>query len=164
MVDTSISQSNATGGKLQYIGANLIELAQVIVRLEELALNRGPRLTYRQHRILKHVQAGRTTSAELSGIFGVTPPTLSETIDALVRRGLITRAQKDTDRRANTLAVTDAGHQLLARSEEIESILSHELLADLDQRGVEHLGTIVEAILPVARERLLSRRGSARRA
>ena len=58
------------------IGRELIRLAQIIVRLQDLDLTRTHALSYRQMRILLHIPRGVTSSSELANRFGVTPATI----------------------------------------------------------------------------------------
>lgn len=70
-------------------------------------------------------------------------------IDSLQEKGLVTRTVNPQDRRENLLAITEAGEEIVARSREIESSLSRELLKDIptDKLEVffEVLGNISQA-------------------
>jgi DNA-binding MarR family transcriptional regulator len=45
-------------------------------------------LTYRQHRILVRVSEGHTSLAAIAALGNLTLPTVPESVDGLVRRGL----------------------------------------------------------------------------
>ncbi|WP_154814815.1 MarR family winged helix-turn-helix transcriptional regulator [Actinophytocola xinjiangensis] len=139
------------------IGRRLVQLAQVIVRLEELSLHKLD-LSYRQMRILKHVNAGVSSARDLAQFFGITPPAISETLEALVRRDLLVREPNPNDRRAVVLRLTAAGAKLCQRSQLAEDELAEDMLTTLDQQGVEDLGALLANLLAPNQERLLSQR------
>lgn len=141
-------------------GRRLVQLAHVIVRLEELALHRSVDLSYRQMRILKHVNAGVSSARDLARFFGITPPAISETLEALVRRDLLVREPHPTDRRSVVLRLTKKGAEVRRRSQEVEDELAEEILSVLSQRGVDQLAKLLEKMLDPNQERLLSRRRS----
>jgi DNA-binding MarR family transcriptional regulator len=66
-------------------------------------------LTYRQHRLLVRVSEGHTSLAALAAFGNLTLPTVSESVDGLVRRGLLTRTARAGDRRARPLGLTPQG-------------------------------------------------------
>lgn len=139
------------------IGRGLVRLSQVIVRLEELALRRLD-LSYRQVRILRHVDAGVACARDLARYFGITPPAVSETLDALVRRDLLVREPNPADRRAVLLRLTAHGEVLCQRSQLVEDELAEELLATLDEKGIADLAGLLANLLDPNQERLVSRR------
>src|SRR5687767_12785809 len=61
------------------------------------------------------VYRGPLTSTELASRERVSTPTISRTVDALVRDRLVTRTVSGRDRRAVTLAPTAAGKRLMER-------------------------------------------------
>lgn len=144
------------------IGRRLVQLAQVIVRLEELALQKLD-LSYRQMRILKHVNAGVSSARDLAQFFGITPPAISETLEALVRRELLVREPNPNDRRAVVLRLTPQGRKLCRRSQLAEDAMAEELLTTLDQQGVDDLGALLANLLSPNQERLLSQRQGRKR-
>src|SRR5688572_9659618 len=57
-------------------------------------------LTFRQHRLLRRVDEGHTSLAALAAFGNLTVPTVSESIEGLVRRGLLNRQENPQNRRA----------------------------------------------------------------
>src|SRR5690625_2777407 len=160
---TVLDNSSASGDSdgIRYAaGRTLIQLAHVVVRLEDRALARGLRLSYRQMRILKHVKAGVDSGAELGRIFGISAPAVSETIEALVRKGLLRREPHASDRRAVKLVLTAEGITIYQRAEAIERELADEILAPLDSRGAKDLFELATTLLAPSQEALISRRRS----
>jgi DNA-binding MarR family transcriptional regulator len=56
---------------------------------------------------------GPRTLAELSRAEGITPPSMTKTVNVLVERGLIAKTGHGVDRRKVLLALTDAGHKVV---------------------------------------------------
>jgi DNA-binding MarR family transcriptional regulator len=66
-------------------------------------------MTLRQYRILEQVSEGHTTLSELSKLVHRSLPTVSESVDGLIRRELLVRRRSPTDRRAAELSLTPQG-------------------------------------------------------
>ena len=66
-------------------------------------------LTFRQYRTLARVSAGYTSMSQLAARANLTMATVSESVDALVRRGLMESRPSPTDGRALLLTVTPEG-------------------------------------------------------
>lgn len=77
-----------------------------------------PRLTFRQYRTLARVAGGYTSLRQLADRSNLSLATVSENVDGLVRRGLMTTTQSASDRRAIVLAVTDSGRDAVERADE----------------------------------------------
>jgi DNA-binding MarR family transcriptional regulator len=88
----------------------LVVVAARLRRLNMIVLGRlKVALTFRQYRTLGRVVAGCTSLSELTAQAGVTLPTMSETVNGLVRRGLIETRTNETDHRSVVLYATEAG-------------------------------------------------------
>jgi DNA-binding MarR family transcriptional regulator len=59
---------------------------------------------------------GELTAGELATRMGITQATTTALIHKLENRGLVTRRKGETDRRQVWLALSEAGHQILARA------------------------------------------------
>lgn len=141
-------------------GRTLIQLAHVVVRIEDMLMSREFGLSYRQMRILKHVNGGVTSGTELAKIFGVTAPAISETLESLVRKGLLKRRPHASDRRAVKLVLTAKGTRLNTRAEEGERELAREVLAPLGDEEVETLLALAEKLLVPNQQNLINRQMS----
>lgn len=146
------------GDDTETAGRTLIQLAHVVVRIEDRVISREFGLSYRQMRILKHIAAGITSGTELAHIFGVTAPAISETLESLVKKDLVTRSPNENDRRAILLGLTPAGTEINQRAQHAERRLAHELLDVLDPEEVEQLLGLAGKMLVPSTERLLQRR------
>ena len=70
-------------------------------------------LSVEQFHILRHIRRGRDTVSELAEAKNLSRPAISQAVELLVQKGLITRTTSTQDRRHIRLALTDAGDALL---------------------------------------------------
>jgi DNA-binding MarR family transcriptional regulator len=138
-------------------GRQLIQLAQVIVRLEDRVLQ-DISISYRQMRIIKHVHGGVESATALGAYFGVTAPAISETLESLVKKGLLRRAPHPDDRRSVRLLLTEAGEEMYRRSQAAEDDLSLEILETVSDTDLKRLEMLVAAMLERNQDRLIMRR------
>lgn len=89
--------------------------------------------TARECGILAQIEAldGRS-QLELAAELGVDRTTMAQLLDALERRGLISRSPSATDRRRNVVSLTEAGRALLARESAVRAEVEEEFLAGVD--------------------------------
>ena len=69
-------------------------------------------ITVEQFHVLRHVRRG-ISMGELAAVRNISRPAISQAVDILVSKGLLTRVQSTQDRRYVELALTDEGHHLL---------------------------------------------------
>jgi DNA-binding MarR family transcriptional regulator len=69
-------------------------------------------ITVQQFHVLRHVRRGISMS-ELAAARNISRPAISQAVDTLVNKGLLTRVQSTQDRRYVELALTEAGNHLL---------------------------------------------------
>lgn len=105
-------------------------------------------LTFRQYRTLGRVAGGCTSLGELTAQAGVTLPTVSETVNGLVRRGLIETRPSESDHRAVVLYATEAGIAAAAAGDvalrEVIGTLTRDLSADKRAGLAESLQVIYD--------------------
>lgn len=70
-------------------------------------------ITVEQFHVLRHVRRGIASMSELADAKNISRPAISQAVDVLVNKGLLTRAQSTQDRRYVELALTEAGNHLL---------------------------------------------------
>lgn len=70
-------------------------------------------ITVEQFHVLRFVRRGSESMSELAAAKNISRPAISQAVDVLVRKGLLTRVQSTHDRRYVDLALTDAGNALL---------------------------------------------------
>lgn len=129
------------------LGPRLYELAYRLTRIEAAALNALPHdLTFRQYRLLSRVDSGLTTLTDLQRVVTLTLPTLSGSVDGIVRRGLLTRAPDAHDRRVVQLRLTPLGSEALADAERALACLSERLLGSFTEEQIHALSDLLEVL------------------
>ena len=66
-----------------------------------------------QFHILRHIRKGLTSVSEIAEARQISRSAVSQAVDVLVERGLISRLQNEQDRRNIPLELTEAGNKLL---------------------------------------------------
>lgn len=118
----------------QPFGEMLLSFAGRLTRLQtEILARLEVPLTIRQYRILSRVGAGHTSLTALCRLAHRNPPTMSESVNKLVKQGLLTRKTEATDRRTMALALTDAGRAAAEAGRLALEKFSSELTAGLDE-------------------------------
>lgn len=122
-------------------GALLISAAARLNRLygKELAQLDNP-LTFRQQRLLMRVREGHSSLATLAAFGNLTVPTVSESVDVLVRKGFMTRKENPESRRSQLLSLTPLGAKALDAADAALRDVNEFLLAGLpeEQRVALH--------------------------
>ncbi|HEX9018145.1 MAG TPA: MarR family transcriptional regulator [Anaerolineaceae bacterium] len=70
-------------------------------------------LTVEQFHILRHIRRGIHSVSELAEVKQISRPAISQAVDTLVEKGLITRQQSEEDRRFVRLDLTENGSTLI---------------------------------------------------
>ena len=118
----------------------LFELAPRLTRLENGVLRDvGPGLTFRQYRILRRVGEGETTITAIGQQATISLPAISESVDGLVRKGLLERHPDQHDRRASNLVLTARGQQVLDEAQRRLDVLAESILDGLGTRRRDQL-------------------------
>jgi DNA-binding MarR family transcriptional regulator len=70
-------------------------------------------ITVEQFHVLRYVRRGPGSMSELATAKNISRPAISQAVEMLVRKGLLTRVQSSQDRRYVELTLTEAGSNLL---------------------------------------------------
>lgn len=70
-------------------------------------------ITVEQFHVLRYIRRGTGSMSELATAKNISRPAISQAVEVLVKKGLLTRVQSRHDRRYVDLALTDAGNNLL---------------------------------------------------
>ncbi len=70
-------------------------------------------ITVEQFHVLRYVRRGPGSMSELATAKNISRPAISQAVDVLVKKGLLTRVHSTQDRRCVELALTDSGNALL---------------------------------------------------
>lgn len=103
-------------------------------------------LTFRQYRTLTRVAGGYTSLRQLASRGNLSLPTVSENVDGLVKRGLMTTTPSEADRRAIILHVTDDGRAAANAGRRVIMDLVGSLLADFSLERRAALQTSLQDI------------------
>jgi MarR family transcriptional regulator, organic hydroperoxide resistance regulator len=96
-------------------------------------------LTFRQHRLLRRVGEGHTSLAALAAFGNLTLPTVSESVEGLVRRGLLNRRENPRNRRQTVLSLTAAGREAKVAGDAALASVNDRLLRVLSDERREAL-------------------------
>jgi DNA-binding MarR family transcriptional regulator len=109
MSDARNSDTRLAAELLLDVGPRLTRL--IALAVETPASDPADSLTLAQARALRHLGRGPSLAGDLARRLGVSPATVSELVDTLVRRGLIERSVDADDRRQQPLRLTPAGER-----------------------------------------------------
>ncbi len=70
-------------------------------------------ITVEQFHVLRYVRRGKDSMSELAVAKNISRPAISQAVEVLVKKGLLTRVHNTQDRRYVDLALTEAGDNLL---------------------------------------------------
>ena len=70
-------------------------------------------ITVEQFHVLRYVRRGTDSVSELATAKNISRPAISQAVEVLVKKGLLTRVQSKADRRCVDLVLTEAGNDLL---------------------------------------------------
>ena len=70
-------------------------------------------ITVEQFHVLRFVRRGSDSLSELAAAKNISRPAMSQAVEVLVKKGLLTRVQSSKDRRYVDLTLTEAGNHLL---------------------------------------------------
>jgi DNA-binding MarR family transcriptional regulator len=103
-----------------------------------------------QFHILRHIRRGQDTVSELAEARNISRPAISQAVDVLVQKGLITRTTDLSDRRHIRLALTDSGDELLDAIFDNTRQWMMEMLSPLSD---EELQTLAQALISLGKSR-----------
>jgi DNA-binding MarR family transcriptional regulator len=107
-------------------------------------------ISVEQFHILRFIRRGHSSVSELAGARNISRPAVSQGVDALVNKGLVSRTQSKEDRRYVELELTPEGNALLDSvfqntrewmKESLDSFSQEEL--ELAIRGMEVLKKMI---------------------
>ncbi|MFE4172999.1 MarR family winged helix-turn-helix transcriptional regulator [Streptomyces sp. NPDC056909] len=89
---------------------------------------------------------GALHQAELAEGLGQAPRSVTQTVEALERAGLVTRVNDTGDRRRKTVTLTAAGHTALSAAEQAGRQILQQLFGSLDTQQRAHLTTLLTLV------------------
>lgn len=105
-------------------------------------------LSLPQLRILFQVrQAPGIGAKELASILGVSASNITQQVDKLVSRGLMTRTEREADRRYVSLALTPQGEQVAGEYSATARAYLRDALAELDAADLDQLTRLLTRVV-----------------
>lgn len=96
----------------------------------------GYKLSVPRFYLLKHISANPgITLTQLSGLMLTDKSNITRLIQSIEAEGLVTRQQHESDGRALSLNLTEAGHRLLAEAFTAHANFTHERFAPLQEQA-----------------------------
>ncbi|MGW3744274.1 MarR family winged helix-turn-helix transcriptional regulator [Streptomyces sp. NPDC005146] len=95
-------------------------------------------------------QHGALHQVELSEALGQAPRSVTQTVEALERAGLVTRTNDPEDRRRKTVSLTTTGGAALATAEQAGKQILQQFFGSLDTHQLAQLETLLTLIDTVA--------------
>jgi DNA-binding MarR family transcriptional regulator len=132
---------------------------RVMARLSRFVERGTGELSLAHYRVLAAVAEGDERASRVAARLTLGKPTISASVEALCRRGLLTRDQASDDQRAATLTLTAAGKTALA---EVEDGLVTRMGALLDRTSDPGAVMTALAQLGVGLDALMDERLAAR--
>jgi DNA-binding MarR family transcriptional regulator len=109
-------------------------------------------LSVEQFHILRHIRRGQDTVSELAEAKNISRAAVSQAVEALVQRGLVTRTTDKRDRRHLRLALTKAGDALLDAVFEDTRLWMMQVLNPLSESELESLRQGLETLQKIQPE------------
>ena len=103
-------------------------------------------ITVEQFHILRFVRRGTASMSELATAKNISRPAMSQAVEILVKKGLLTRVQSTQDRRYVDLALTEAGNQLLDTVFQDTRVWMKERMHRLTVADLETIARAMEAM------------------
>jgi MarR family transcriptional regulator, organic hydroperoxide resistance regulator len=135
------------------LGVLLVSVSARLNRLYGRVLGQlDPPLTFRQHRLLRRIDEGHTSMAALAAFGNLTVPTVSESVEGLVRRGLLNRQENPQNRRSILLTLTPAGREAKEAGDAVLATASDRLLRAVPEEHRQVLHESLAAVFDAATE------------
>ena len=134
----------------------LVDAVRGLSRIARVVEHETEDLSVADYRVLSIIVSGEGRASRLASRLALGKPTISATVDSLVRRGLLVRSSVPGDNRATALSLSELGAELLER---VEARMARqlELLSERTpdpQQVITSLTWLGEAIEAAIAERL----------
>ncbi|MBE7188922.1 MarR family winged helix-turn-helix transcriptional regulator [Jatrophihabitans endophyticus] len=119
------------------VGQAYFELHHLMHRIVDRTMS-CEGLSFARTKVLMRIaNEGPMNQATLAGLLGFAPRSVTETVDALEREGLVTRTEDPHDRRARIVAITPAGTEAHEAAMAVKAKAMTEIFGSLttEQRG-----------------------------
>ncbi len=104
------------------------------------------RIGVEQFQVLRLIRAGKTSVSEIAEARNISRPAVSQAVDTLAQRGLLTRTQDAEDRRHMELALTAPGSDLLDAVFDDTRAWMRTKMASFSQRELDNIVRSMESL------------------
>lgn len=118
---------------------------QVKANLRSLAAQNFD-ISVEQFHILRHIRRGIASVSELAEVKQISRPAISQAVDILVEKGLISRQQDAADRRHVNLTLTPAGDDLLNQIFRENRVWMNRKMASLGEEELDQISAALEIL------------------
>jgi len=119
---------------------DILKIVPVVMRTVAAELRKSGELPAPAHfGLLAMVKVQPRTLTELATLQGVSLPTMSNSVSAMVQRGWVKRSSPDRDRRVAIIELTEAGREALERVGRAAEVRLSEQLQSLDDKARRRL-------------------------
>jgi DNA-binding MarR family transcriptional regulator len=137
----------------------LIDAVRGLSRVSRIVEHETDELSVADYRVLSTIVSGEGRATRLAARLALGKPTISASVDSLVRRGLLVRASVPGDNRATALSLTEEGVDLL---NQVEARMARQLELFCERtpdgqqviQSLNWLGEAIEAIIVDRLERM----------
>jgi DNA-binding MarR family transcriptional regulator len=128
-----------------------LEALRSLVRLARLLERASGDLSLAHYRVLAAIDDGDARASRVAARLALGKPTISATVDALCRRGLVRRAGSTDDQRATDLRISARGRAVLRSAESamqgrLDEVLAHCEQAEVAVAALARLGAGLDAV------------------
>jgi len=103
-------------------------------------------ISVEQFHVLRHVRRGINSISDLAIAKNISRPAISQAVDTLVNKNLLTRTQSTEDRRFVELKLTESGNALLDALFKETRAWMKELMSDLTNEELDTIAKAMEAL------------------
>jgi DNA-binding MarR family transcriptional regulator len=133
------------------VGQAYLELHQQLHRIVDQRMCMTGLSMARAKVLMRLSEGGPMNQATLAAHLGFAPRSVTETVDALEREGLVSRSEDETDRRVRIVTLTDLGREAFDTAQVVRTKVMDEIFGVLapDERAqLVSLLTDIRANLP----------------
>ena len=128
------------------VGQAYFELHHQVHRIVDQAMGAAGLSLARAKVLMRLQDNGPMNQATLAGLLGYAPRSVTDTVDALERDGLVVRTEDERDRRARIVALTPAGRDACETAHAVRHKAMDEIFGSLT---VRERGTLVDLLAKI---------------
>jgi DNA-binding MarR family transcriptional regulator len=128
------------------VGQAYLELHHQLHRLVDQAMSSAGLSLARFKVLMRISERGPMNQATLAALLGFAPRSVTDTVDALERDGLVVRTEDANDRRARIVALTPAGRNAFEAAQVVRLKTMDEIFGSLSARERSALAALVATI------------------